>query len=613
MKFLLCTAAALIVSTLAGGAQHSHRTLLDEATGSLVEVISVFSDVPPTGCAPIRVRVINNTGDQRTITLRTTSRADNSYGGDHQLESSFSLTAPANKTTEREFMVPVCADMGARYHRSASLTVAVMTGNRSDQFGLSAGGSESLPFTAFSKALAGKSLSDINNAASSSSSSRFSNAGFATLYDPAQLPSDWRGFSGLDTLAITADEWAALAPGVRTAIVQWVKLGGTLDLYLKSGAPSLDALGFKAGDAAVPARGGHAHPVGTGWVCGIEWSGSELDASHARNYSDAGVSSTRRIELGEAFRQFSSDDNTTRKSPSPNPLVSALGEKNFAAWQVGIILFIFGIVVGPLNLFYFARAGRRHRLFYTTPLISVAAAVILLIVIFFQDGTGGTGHRASLVYLDAAGNTAFIRQFQVSRTGVLFGGAFTTDQPAVVNMALLPDSRWTRLKPASGGYYYGRSRGDAQRYTVANDAYAGDWFQSRTEQAQIIDSVQSTRGRIELKAGSAAAPVVTSTFTVPLERLFYADADGNYWASSGPVPTGAEVALTKASREDYLAWRREAVSMLHGDLRQRLAGLDAKTFFYAASRDAGAGTVATLDSIDWESDSIFLCGPLAAP
>jgi hypothetical protein len=79
------------------------------------------------------------------------------------------------------------------------------------------------------------------------------------------------------------------------------------------------------------------------------------------------------------------------------------------------------------------------------------------------------------------------------------------------------------------------------------------------------------------------------------------------------VPTGAEIALTESSREEFLAWRREAVSMLHVDLRRRLAGLDAKSFFYATSRDASAGTVATLESIDWQSDSVFLCGPLAAP
>ena len=291
--------------------------------------------------------------------------------------------------------------------------------------------------------------------------------------------------------------------------------------------------------------------------------------------------------------------------------MEALGEKDFAAWQVGLILFIFGIVVGPVNLFYFAKAGKRHRLFYTTPLISIAAAALLLVVIFFQDGTGGQGHRASAVYLDGAGNAAFVHQFQVSRTGVLFGGSFEMDETAVVNMAVLPASRWNRLRSndnESYGYRY-RQSSEAQSFTVSGNSYAGDWFQSRTEQGQIIDAVISTRGRLELKSGSAT-PVITSTLTARLERVFHVDAAGKYWASPGPVTTGATIALAEATQGDFTAWRTEAVAMLPEKLRLRLAADEVRNFFYASSTAPGAGMVDTLESIRWESDHVFLYGPL---
>jgi hypothetical protein len=274
-----------------------------------------------------------------------------------------------------------------------------------------------------------------------------------------------------------------------------------------------------------------------------------------------------------------------------------------------LILLIFGIVVGPVNLFYFARAGRRHRLFFTTPLIALAASVLLLMVIFLQDGTGGNGHRASVVYLDSAENTACIHQYQVSRTGVLFGGSFATAEPAAVSMALLPPSRWTRLRLESRSRRYFDDSADAHRYTVSGSTCAGDWFQSRTEQAQILDSVQSTRGRLELKL-EAGVPVVTSTFNATLERVFYVNDAGRHWASPGSVTTGAPVKLAEATEGDFNSWRSEALAMLPAMERSRLTAGKQKNFFFASSRDPRAGMVDTLGSIRWESDAVFVFGPL---
>ena len=426
------------------------------------------------------------------------------------------------------------------------------------------------------------------------------------------LPADWRGYSGVDVLAISADEWMALEPGVPSAILQWVKLGGIIHLHRKTGGPALESLAIHPDEVLPDERSyaGKSHALGVGMVCLFEWNGKELEASTAGRYVKAAFVSIRREEHASALRDMDRPARKTEINTSVRtPLMAALGQKDFAAWQVGLILFVFGIVVGPVNLFYFARAGRRHRLFYTTPLISIAAAALLLVVILFQDGIGGKGHRASLVYLDAAENAAFVHQFQVSRTGVLFGGSFETDDAAVVNVAQLPASRWNRLSYSDANSFRSSSRGEPQTYTVSGKSYAGDWFQSRAEQGQVIDAMLSTRGRIELKPGRAT-PVITSTLTAPLDRVFHVDAAGKYWASPGPVTTGATVTLTESAPGDFVAWRAEAAAMLPETLRNRIATADVKNFFYASSTDPRAGMVETLGSIRWESTSVFLYGPL---
>lgn len=600
----LC-AAAVLTATLCRG-QQTERTPLDEA-GSLVEVTSIFSATPPSGYAPLRVKVTNNGSAPRTVTLRVESRAEVTYSnGSHQLDSSFSFTAPPGKTTEQEYMVPVCADVTpSSYGGGNGLAVRMEAGGRNAFMGFNGMGRQDWPCTAFSQALAARSLQDLNNAARGGVSSGYSSGGnFASLFTAPMLPGDWKGYSGLDILAITAGEWTGLTPAAKTAILQWVKLGGLLEVHRQPADPDLAALGIKPGDGRW---------LGTGQVREQEWDGRELSGSEAMRYSAVPGAASPRLSLYiDSLRQRDPQSgggtNDYRPFLSDRPaLVAALGEKGFAVWQVGIILVIFGLLVGPVNLFYFARAGRRHRLFFTTPIISLGAAAVLLFVIFFQDGTGGKGHRTSLVYVDAAENAAFIRQMQVSRTGVLFGGNFTTADAAVISPAVLPESRWTRLKAANTrGYRV--SSGEAQRYFTEDRTYGGDWFQSRSEQGQFIDCVQSTRGRLEMKPGSGA-PVVTSTFAAPLERVFYKDADGNYWCSPGEVTTGSSVTLLSSSAQDFTVWLASAASLLPTEMRESFTGAPAQNqHFYATS--SGIGLVDTLGSIDWESSRAVLFGPL---
>jgi hypothetical protein len=592
---------------------------VDDKTSSVVEVISVFSFVPPSGYAPLRVKAVNNTGADLTVAVNTVAEGASNSGNAHELESRFSFTAPAGKTTEREFLVPLCTNFRLSPYSVPGLRTNILAGDRSDTFRFNCGGYGGLPFTAFSSALAAKTIGDINSAAGSTGSGyRYGNENFAGLYDPAQLSADWRAYSGLDVLAMSSDEWAVLQSGVKSAVLQWVKLGGSLNIYSKAGGQGLTTLNIpvqgRAGQG--PGYGGDAYALGNGRVCDIQWDGIELDAGVATDYQPAtsgGLpAGVRRQEYGSALSSYEPETRNSRSSPTPTPLVAALGEKNFAAWQVGVILFIFGIVVGPVNLFYFAGRGRRHRLFFTTPVISLAAAALLLLVIFFQDGTGGRGSRASLVYLDAGENAAFIHQMQVSRTGVLFGSAFTLEDAAVLNMALLPESRWTRLKGGSHHGYYGyssSSRSEPQRYSIQEKNCGGDWFQSRSEQAQFVDAVQSTRGRIDLKPGSNP-PAITSTIPATLERVCYLDDSGKYWGSSDSVTTGADVVLTEISGQQFHDWRDEALSMLPSELRPAIATHSIRNFFYAASSDPAAGIVETLDSIKWENSTVFLYGPL---
>jgi hypothetical protein len=301
------------------------------------------------------------------------------------------------------------------------------------------------PFWAISQSIGGAAASALNDAArpkaGKGGSGYSSGESFAGSFLPVDLPADWRGYMGLDGLALTDEEWTALPPGVRTAIRHWMLLGGMLDLYHGGAAPVGVLQELKAGPAEPDPAGGvlGGMPVGAGRVRVFAWDGVVPGApAMSRFFSGAGLS-IRHVAAREAMLPG---------PPGNRPgstLRDTLGVRSFAAWQVGVILLCFGILVGPVNLFYLAGPGRRHRLFVTTPLIALGASLVLIAVIFLQDGAGGKGQRAALLELFPDENLSTVRQYQISRTGVLFGGGFVMNELSALTPLLLENSRWTRL------------------------------------------------------------------------------------------------------------------------------------------------------------------------
>lgn len=316
----------LLLPALRAAAQRTETFDLDRTTGSKIEITSVIHPPPPTGFAPIHIRITNNTDAEITIPLNTLSQADNHTGGSHTLRSSFSLTAPPRKTTDRELTVPL-SPMAQSSGRggSGSLTLTARTPLGSQNASFDTGGQPDIPYPIYSQQLARRSLPDIGMKIASAVTTGYSSGAYgeysAGLYSAAQLPSDWRGLAGVDVLSISSDEWTALPPG-RTAVLQWIKLGGTLDLYRKAGAPPPAQTGLLPEGRTAMQDG---TPVGAGLGARIPMDGEELKASAAHAIVEAkGGLPIRRKEYTNALQEEQST------------FYTALGKKDFAAGQVGL-------------------------------------------------------------------------------------------------------------------------------------------------------------------------------------------------------------------------------------------------------------------------------------
>ncbi|MCU0791301.1 MAG: hypothetical protein MUE42_00255 [Opitutaceae bacterium] len=368
--------------------------------------------------------------------------------------------------------------------------------------------------------------------------------------DPLLWPADWRVWSPFERVVLTADYHAMLDAPRRAALRDWVALGGVLDLYAApaEGRPRVERIGHGAvrqhAETLRATEGGKV-PVDLG----------------ERGF--AALAKARGMEIDEARRR------------ELKPEAGALGLTFF--------LLGFAVVVGPINLFVFAPPARRHRVFVTVPLISLAASALMAGYIVVKDGFGGEGARRGLVWLLPDTNQAVVDQAQVTRTGVLLGEEFALPGDVIFEQVL--------DQAAAHQMHQGQMQGG--NYLRTRDGATGDWFMSRRRQEQFVRSITPTRARVELVAGGAGgeSPVVQSSVGTVLRDFVYRDAGGGIWVADTVEP-GRRVTLRPAT-----------------DTRDRAT--PAGCFSAEGGAAEGLAPIETLASIRWDEAYFIYAGPLA--
>lgn len=553
------------------------RKVYDTKTDTHVEVTSLFSIPPASGFLPVRVKIANNLDSGRSIRLDFRSSSD--YSNRLNANSSFSFSADGHKTVTRDILVPLCpANTNPATYGQMEVTASMSGSLGSDDNTIRAQIQPDKPCVLLSEPLFSPNASKLDSARAAGVT--YGTSPFASRFDPKLLPSDWQAFSGFDSVLMTDSDWTNVPAGAKSALISWMMLGGQMVIYSQT--------------SSTPASLGFPDDLGFGSLVIQPLSSSlDLDAADALKLVDSKNPANNR-NLSSRTHYLSSWN-----------LQAKFGSQGFQYGLFILVLVVFAIMVGPVNLFVLAKATRRHRLFITTPIISLVASLFLIALIIFQDGFGGRGMRIALMEVRADGglNSAFVHQEQFSRTGVLLDNDFTVDPACFFSPVPISHTPWSRFDDRNTRGSFSLQPRDGKMQA------SGDWWKSRSEQAHALSAVLPTRGRIER---TSTPDQLVSTFDFPIQKL-YLHTKANQWFRAEGITTGKAFTLVPV---DHSMVGPE-IAALAGSFcdrnRRFLERASTRTGDHIIAVTDQAPGIDTLPGIQWRETRTVITGPLAAP
>jgi hypothetical protein len=553
-------AIALVSTLCAGQAEHilpSPR--FEPGSGIEMRIINCYEDIPPDGFLPVRVEVKNDSGAPRTWQFR----AVHSQSSLRSMQFVASLSVDAGSERAFELLAPIDPQLtvSSRYS-NLMITVTgygVASGTTSEHS--SGSGLTPTPFLGMGEALSVKNWGPLRERMEKNHSRSLD----GSAVDLRLLPEDWRGLAGFEILVFSDFEWRQIPATQRNAIQDWIIQGGKLVLWGAGTANTPD----------LPLAG----DLGTGAV--LHWAPADDFLDQA----------SRLLMATEALASATLQDYTWQWT-----LAQSLGRPEPPHLLIISFVVAFALVVGPLNFVVFAPLGQRHRLFWTTPAIALAASALMGLFIVLREGFGGSGERFEVLLNLPQLRKSVIWQEQASRTGVLASSAFVPSEPSLI----LPIG----LRDSSGSYLLSE-RG--KTYLLDGATWSGDWFRSRTTQAQLLSAVLPTRAHVQIVTSQDAAPSAVSTFDQEMAEFWYFDKEGISWKAENLRP-GEKQALKRTEQQAFEAWWRAALKPAGPITRGHAESYakDKREKFFASTTTPRF--ITSLATIRWKDSSGLILG-----
>lgn len=481
------------------------------------------------GYAELRVRIVNRSAAEHTVRL-TYPRSTYAYGADHLRGVSRTVTVEPGANVRVSLAYPEklminASDLGVAVDgKEFDQGLSVRLGSSSRRYSYMSSGSGGnlilysrtvdtrFPDWVRMRALGGGSFTSTNHEVVRATLE-------AELWSP-----NWLSYSRYDGIVLTSDDLRKMPVEVRSAVESYVECGGSL-LVLGRDPPLPGSWKF----TRVPPRELQSAAPGFG-ECLLSadpevqrWPIAYQTLLH-QTWSRTEAPWQREKAPAEANRAFPVVDDVSV------PVRGLL-----------VVIFLFVILIGPVNLIVLTRMKRKLWLFWTVPVVSFFTCVLVLGYMAVTEGWQGRSRVEGFTILDENSRRA---------TTIGWCGFYAP----LVPRGGLHFSTESEVSYQNGGdpYSYGyRSRGSSSSALTmewsGDQHLASGWLAPRVPSHFAIRKSELRRERVTFEKGANGMPEAVNGLGADISELWYADEQGTLYAATA-IPAGGRMPLQPANR-----------------------------------------------------------------
>jgi hypothetical protein len=331
---------------------------------------------------------------------------------------------------------------------------------------------------------------------------------------------NWLGYSRYDGVLVTTDELRTMPAGVRSALWQYVETGGFLFVIGPADLGGLSAVTQTTTDPSgwMTVRAGFGQCLVSPDAHYEQW-----DAEHFQRLGQTWIG----IATGWTGRQRSTAD-----ANQEFPVVDDLG---IPVRGLFVLMFLFTLGIGPINLLFLSRLKKRIWMLWTTPLISLATCVAVFGYMLISEGWEGQLRTDTLTLLDETTH----RATTIGWTGV-----------------------YSPLTPSDGLHFSYETEVISQRFLEGeaggarsctidwsqDQHLAAGWVEARVPAHFKVRKSELRRERVTLQHEADGRWSMVNGLGAAIRRFWFADDQGQMYQAE-EIAAGARAFLTIVETE----------------------------------------------------------------
>ncbi len=325
--------------------------------------------------------------------------------------------------------------------------------------------------------------------------------------------SNWLGYSCYDAIVLTEQEAGEMPPQAQLAIRRFVECGGSLFIHGARVPAAFSGGGFSDGK--------QSYRVGFGQVV----------ATLAERNNKKEWRQTYAVLVKSRIYVY---------NPKTNPGSGSqllISESKVPVKGLFLLVLVFGLGIGPANLWLLTRRKRRIWLWWNVPVISLFTCLLVFGYSVASEGWTGQEKNASFTLLDERchrATTLGYLSYYCPLTPSL-GPLFGVETDAVLLQ-----------RPAQGYQRYNEEMNTTKNVDWTNGQQLGSgWVSARVATYFQIRKNEDRRERLTVERLADGKLKVVNALGADIKRLFVADASGRVFEGRD-IPAGAEQTLSVA-------------------------------------------------------------------